>query len=416
MRSLAIIVLLAIATVALGQQQSNSANVIHMICDSGCVGAGGGGLADLQVRSAANAWTDVGFFAGNLFLPAILQTGGNVIGSISNSGFNVNNFPATQAISSLQLPAALDGSGFLKTHEQGTAATSTADGSDVTQGSKADARSTSTDATPITLMQVLKEISFMEQTPAARSVTQGTSPWVDSITLWAGGTLGAMAAFGTSPGAVLVPGVNAFVTNFPTAFQVSNFPATQAVTQSTSPWVISCSTVNCPQPTLTKGTQGSTGFSTQDLKDSGRSARTITLDSFAIAATTETLMTMSYSTDNATLTTGTSYTVTAAKRLRIQSITANIHTIAGNTTAVATIVRLRVNNGGAAVVTSPVQAILAIQGVAAASQAGIPVQVNFPDGWEFVAGAGIGVTVGCGGFVATTAAPKVDITLVGFEY
>lgn len=34
-----------------------------------------------------------------------------------------------------------------------------------------------------------------------------------SITTWAGGTLGAMATYGTSPGAVLVPGMNAFVTN-----------------------------------------------------------------------------------------------------------------------------------------------------------------------------------------------------------
>src|ERR1019366_5189945 len=48
------------------------------------------------------------------------------------------------------------------------------------------------------------------------SVTQGTSPWVDSITTWATGTLGAMANYGTSPGAVLVPGVNAFVTNVAT--------------------------------------------------------------------------------------------------------------------------------------------------------------------------------------------------------
>ncbi len=44
------------------------------------------------------------------------------------------------------------------------------------------------------------------------SVTQGTSPWVDSITQWGGGILGAMANYGTTPGAVLVPGVNAFVT------------------------------------------------------------------------------------------------------------------------------------------------------------------------------------------------------------
>lgn len=45
------------------------------------------------------------------------------------------------------------------------------------------------------------------------AVTQGTVPWVDSITMWGGGTLGAMANYGTSPGAVLVPGVNAFITN-----------------------------------------------------------------------------------------------------------------------------------------------------------------------------------------------------------
>lgn len=48
------------------------------------------------------------------------------------------------------------------------------------------------------------------------SVTQGTTPWVDSVTAWGGGTLGAMANYGTSPGAVLVPGVNAFITNAPT--------------------------------------------------------------------------------------------------------------------------------------------------------------------------------------------------------
>lgn len=34
-----------------------------------------------------------------------------------------------------------------------------------------------------------------------------------AITTWAGGTLGAMANYGTSPGAVLVPGFNAFITN-----------------------------------------------------------------------------------------------------------------------------------------------------------------------------------------------------------
>lgn len=40
-----------------------------------------------------------------------------------------------------------------------------------------------------------------------------TPTQVQTVTTWAGGTLGAMAAYGTSPGAVLVPGANVFVTN-----------------------------------------------------------------------------------------------------------------------------------------------------------------------------------------------------------
>ena len=45
------------------------------------------------------------------------------------------------------------------------------------------------------------------------SVTQGTSPWVDDLTQWASVALGAPSNFGTSPGAVEVPGVNAYVFN-----------------------------------------------------------------------------------------------------------------------------------------------------------------------------------------------------------
>lgn len=52
---------------------------------------------------------------------------------------------------------------------------------------------------------------------------QGTSPWVDNITQWASGNLGAMANYGTSPGAVLVPGVNSFITNIPSVAQSGNW-------------------------------------------------------------------------------------------------------------------------------------------------------------------------------------------------
>lgn len=82
-------------------------------------------------------------------------------------------------------------------------------------------------------------------------VTQSTSPWVVSGTVtttppsnastniaqWAGSTLGAMANYGASPGAVLVPGVNAFITNTPAVTLASTtITGTVAVTQSTSPW------------------------------------------------------------------------------------------------------------------------------------------------------------------------------------
>ena len=45
------------------------------------------------------------------------------------------------------------------------------------------------------------------------AVTQASGPWTINVTQVAGTTLGAIANYGTSPGAVAVPGVNAFVTN-----------------------------------------------------------------------------------------------------------------------------------------------------------------------------------------------------------
>lgn len=57
-------------------------------------------------------------------------------------------------------------------------------------------------------------------------VNQGTSPWVVSTTQWGGGTLGAMANYGTSPGAVLVPGVNSFITNVPAVSQSGTWNVT----------------------------------------------------------------------------------------------------------------------------------------------------------------------------------------------
>src|SRR4051812_21982985 len=54
-----------------------------------------------------------------------------------------------------------------------------------------------------------------------------------AVPTWAGGTLGAMANYGTSPGAVLVPGVNAFITNtVPVTLTSTTITGTVAATQS----------------------------------------------------------------------------------------------------------------------------------------------------------------------------------------
>jgi len=66
----------------------------------------------------------------------------------------------------------------------------------------------------------------------------GSGSGSSSITSWGGGVLGAMANYGTSPGAVLVPGVNAFVTNVNTngqATMVNSSPVVIASNQSAVP-------------------------------------------------------------------------------------------------------------------------------------------------------------------------------------
>ncbi len=64
----------------------------------------------------------------------------------------------------------------------GNVASTVADGANVTLGAKADAKSTATDTTAVTIMQVLKEISAMEQAPASRAVTN-TGTFVTQSTL-----------------------------------------------------------------------------------------------------------------------------------------------------------------------------------------------------------------------------------------
>lgn len=103
------------------------------------------------------------------------------------------------------LNATVIGTGTFATQSAITAALGAiADGANVTLGAKADAKSTATDTTAITIMQVLKEISAMEQAPASRAVTNaGTFATQSAITAASGSfSSGAIASGAVASGAI----------------------------------------------------------------------------------------------------------------------------------------------------------------------------------------------------------------------
>lgn len=146
----------------------------HVICDSGCSGSSGGGGTSQADTSAFTQGTT-----------ALTPVGGEYTTALSNC---VAGGACTWRFT-------IDRAGYVNISHYNGSAVGAGNPFFVTPG-----------------------------TGALFAVTQSTSPWVDNVTTWAGGTLGAMANYGTSPGAVLVPGVNAFITNTP------------AVTQSAGPW------------------------------------------------------------------------------------------------------------------------------------------------------------------------------------
>jgi hypothetical protein len=68
----------------------------------------------------------------------------------------------------------------------------------------------------VALILLVSVVAIWGQQPVAQGPqASNAAAWLVSVSTWASGTLGAMANYGTSPGAVLVPGVNAYVTNSP---------------------------------------------------------------------------------------------------------------------------------------------------------------------------------------------------------
>lgn len=160
---------------------------------------------------------------------------------------------------------------------------------------------------------------------------------------------------------------------------VSNFPATQPVSISS---VVSTTqqggTSGLVGDVQAKGVQGVNALMTQDFKDSGRVAKVYTA-TFS-ATTTAGLVSLTPITDGVAGTAGTSFSITAGKRFRIQAImltcfnaTAAIH---------ACQVNLVISPSGAVTTSSPNVATVAVTTASATANLSASQAQSFSDGYE----------------------------------
>lgn len=233
---------------------------------------------------------------------------------------------------------------------------------------------------------------------------------VDKGKIWDGTNIAAVKA-----GVVAVAGDNPLVvTLHPSSAPTAAQPVTGTFWQATQPV---SGTVSVTPPTLTKGTQGATGFSTQDLKDSGRNQTNYFHAAPIITTTGEVMQSLTgYKSGAAVGATVTPAVVTAGKTYRITRVTIN-YTAA--TVIGGALIRLRANLSGTGVVTSPLVETWQI-GVPAIFTAGAmnTVVMDYPEGLEFAAGTGIAVGVIGAGAVPTTGTVTgyVQISIEGYEY
>lgn len=174
-------------------------------------------------------------------------------------------------------------------------------------------------------------------------------------------------------------------------------------------------TVTATPPTLTKGTQGATGYSVQDLRDAGRNARIFQLDAYTAGPLVEAVATVVQWYGNAAVA-GTTQpaVVPAGKTLRLTGYKIMYQSLA---TAGFGVVRIRANTAGLGVLGSPL--VASFEAGSAAAVAGV---VNteagdFPEGLELPAGTGLSFSIA--GYSATGAlqlAGGIRFIVHGYEY
>jgi hypothetical protein len=190
----------------------------------------------------------------------------------------------------------------------------------------------------------------------------------------------------------------------------SAIPVTGTFFQATQPVSV---------PTLTKSVQTAAGLTTQDLKDAGRNQTNYFTSALVASTAVETLLPLTgYKGGVAVAATATPAVVTAAKVYRVNRI---VITYVGLATPGVVQVNLRAAAGAAVLVTSPLvdSWVVGQEQAATAAVAGgaKTITINLPDGIEFPAGTGIGLTAqGLNALGVPSAAGFVKVSLGGYEY
>lgn len=169
------------------------------------------------------------------------------------------------------------------------------------------------------------------------------------------------------------------------------------------------------QLTLTKGTQGSSGVSTQQLHDAGRNTRIFQMDLYTVAPLVEAVESVVQWYGNAAVATTTQPAVIpAGKTLRLTGWKIMYQSIA---TAGYAVVRIRVNTAGLGVLASPL--VASFEAGSAAAVAGVVTTEEgvFPEGLEIPAAAGLAFSMaGYGVTGALTLEGGVRFEVHGYEY
>lgn len=170
-------------------------------------------------------------------------------------------------------------------------------------------------------------------------------------------------------------------------------------------------------PALTKGAASANGFSTQDLKDSGRNITNYFMAAVVATTNAEAMQSLTgYKGGIAVGATVTPAVVTAGKTYRITSVEITIVAVSAIGSA---LIRLRANLSGTGAVGSPLVKTWQI-GMPAIFTAGAAMTYHFdyPEGIEFAAGTGIalGVLGEAADGVTATAIGKVMVNINGYEY